>query len=100
MMEHMVEAHPDKEPQFKMEPLMFPKSPLWRQANEANEIDKHKHLNVINRRGEWGQNLPPKLCVEGQENGPQNRKGRESKDVQDFPHNMAHNMKGQKLLQN
>ena len=50
-----------------MEAIGFRSTPLWRQANEANEIGKHSSKNVLNRRREWDQNLPPKLSLEATE---------------------------------
>ena len=38
-----------------------------RQATEAHHIGLNAGNNVLNRKGEWGQNLPPKLVVEGTE---------------------------------
>ena len=40
------------------------KSNIMRQATEAVLIQHHAGSNLLNRRGEWGQNLPPKLVVE------------------------------------
>ena len=67
MVEHQLEAHQNQPMMFRMKPVMYPKTALWHPANEANEIDKHRDCNVINRRREWGKNLPPKLSIEGQE---------------------------------
>ena len=61
MVEHSEEDHPGEPRRFKMEPICFPRSNLLRQATEAMEIEKDRSKNVINRRGEWGQNLPPKF---------------------------------------
>ena len=38
--------------------------PLNRQAEEASKIKEFNGLKYLNRRGEWGQNLPPKLSLE------------------------------------
>ena len=67
MVEHSEEDHPGEPRRFKMEPICFPRSNLLRQATEAMEIEKHRSKNVINRRREWDQNLPPKLSIESNE---------------------------------
>ena len=64
LVEHGQDDHPDDHREFKMEVIKYVSRNLIRQASEAIEIGKHKDFNVINRRGEWGQNLPPKLTVE------------------------------------
>ena len=45
--------------------VAYPKTALQRQATEAHHITLNENNNLLNRRGEWGQNLPPKLVVEG-----------------------------------
>ena len=71
LVEHHLGAHrEDEEPAFRMESLGFRSSALWRQAQEANEIAQHKAKRILNRRGEWGQNLPPKLSLEATEKVP------------------------------
>ena len=68
MVEHYLMEHSsDQEPAFSMEAIGFRSTPLWRQAGEASEIGKHSNKHVLNRRGEWGQNLPPKLSLEATE---------------------------------
>ena len=68
MVEHHTDAHPDAPREFQMESLGFPKSSLMRQASEAHEIGKaSKTSELMNRRGEWGQNLPPRLTLETEE---------------------------------
>ena len=77
MIEHALEDHPNKPRDFKMEVLSFPKTTLMRQATEAWEIRKHgRNSKVINRRGEWGQNLPPRLTVEDSDSQSTKRKAR------------------------
>ena len=49
-----------------MEALEFPRGNLLRQAKEAHMISRNNHRGVLNRRGEWGQNLPPKFTLEDQ----------------------------------
>ena len=64
MVEHAMLDHP-QERKFKIEAVCYPGRTLLRQATEANQIQRHKKLGmVINRRGEWGQNLPPKLTAD------------------------------------
>ena len=67
LVEHHNLEHPDKEePDFAMEIISYPKTNLQRQAEEAEQILRHESANLLNRRGEWGQNLPPKLSIEDQ----------------------------------
>ena len=64
MVEHADEKHPG-ELDFSIESMCFPKSSLLKQATEAMEIESHRiKYMVINRKGEWGQNLPPQLTLE------------------------------------
>ena len=68
MVEHfLLEHNSNQEPAFTMQAIGFRSTPLWRQAEEANEITKHSDKHILNRRGEWGQNLPPKLSLEATE---------------------------------
>ena len=60
-----------------MRVVAFTKSNLQRQALEAHHINTNASNNVLNRRGEWGQNLPPKLVVEGEEEKTGNKRNRE-----------------------
>ena len=55
-----------------MEVVEYVSKNLLRQATEAMLIGKHsKDYKVINRRGEWGQNLPPKLKPEEVSKAPE-----------------------------
>ena len=68
--EHRDEYHQGQEVEFQMAVLSYPKTTLQRQATEAFQMDLHREVKnclVINRRGEWGQNLPPKMVMD--ENG-------------------------------
>ena len=48
----------------------FTSSNLIRQTQEARLIvDKRVKVNLMNRKGEWGQNLPLKLTLEDDPNG-------------------------------
>ena len=51
-------------PNFKIEVKRFLKGNLVRQATEAALIQAEEGNNILNRRGEWGQNLPPRLHIE------------------------------------
>ena len=62
--EHHSEAHQGQEPRFTMEAVSFTNSALIRQSMEARLIVDNGHMNLMNRKGEWGQNLPPKLLME------------------------------------
>ena len=56
-----------------MEILKFTGNPLVRQTTEAHLITKQSQKGIaLNRKGEWGQNLAPKLISEGQEPPPLN----------------------------
>ena len=53
-----------------------PTSNILRQTGEYQQMVKYSELgNLLNRRGEWGQNLPPKLIIEEDEKG-----GKRSRD--------------------
>ena len=57
--EHRDADHPGQEVSFKTEVKCFPKTTLMRQTMEAHVIEMNMGKSkVINRRGEWGQNLP------------------------------------------
>ena len=65
MIEHHKENHKGEEyPKFKVELVKKCKKPLVRHILEGLKIDKFKGI-TINRKGEWGQNLPPKFIIEG-----------------------------------
>ena len=75
LVEHRDLEHPGQQVAFEMRISCFPRSTLYRQATEAFQIEQNKANNVLNRRGEWGQNIPPKLVVEGEEeNAPKEKK--------------------------
>merc|ERR1711954_588661 len=61
--EHHPEEHNGEDPQFSLKILGFYKRPLQRQSMEGLLIGEAKEGTFMNRRGEWGQNLPPKLEV-------------------------------------
>ena len=55
-----------------MKVLRFEEKNLHRQAYEGHLIQNFQGSKLFNGRGDWGQNLPPRLKVEG--NGPPKRK--------------------------
>ena len=62
--EHQEDVHGgEEEPNFKLKILGFFKKPLQRQTMEGLLIGGAEEGSYMNRRGEWGQNLPPKLEV-------------------------------------
>ena len=78
LVEHSMEAHGDRVPSFQMKVVSYHKTNLMRQATEATRIQIMEGGNLLNRRGEWGQNLPPKLVLEdpagGNTTAPQKHK--------------------------
>ena len=76
MIEHHEEHHDGKQsPSFKVELVRKCSKPLERQILEGVKIDKFKGI-TMNRKGEWGQNLPPKFSIEGQGETQYNQKSR------------------------
>ena len=65
LVEHHVEDHPDHAPWFSMKLKSVHNQPLHRQCEEAHLIEGFSGFKIMNRKGEWGQNLPPKLSIEG-----------------------------------
>ena len=63
MVEHEDEEHGGNMVSWVMMPKGFPRGNLLRQALEAHMITTNGEKNLLNRRGEWGQNLPPKLTL-------------------------------------
>ena len=65
MIEHQNLEHPGEALRFKMKIVEFTRANLERQAKEAHQIElnMNKH-NILNRHGEWGQNLSQKLVLE------------------------------------
>ena len=62
MVEHWLKEHgdiiQDLEARYKMEVVEHQRSPLYRQVREGFLIEEFKGT-LMNRRGEWGQNLLP-----------------------------------------
>ena len=65
LVEHMSEDHRNETPNFQMKISGYQTRPLDRQTEEASRIEEFDGQKILNRRGEWGQNLPPKISVEG-----------------------------------
>ena len=65
LVEHINDHHPQSI-DYKMEAKVFTTSPLLRQTSEAFHIAKQSQEGIaLNRKGEWGQNLAPRILVEG-----------------------------------
>ena len=65
MVEHSAQKHPEsKNMPFSMKINKFEHKNLHRQASEGQMITNSKADNLLNGRGDWGQNLPPKLVIE------------------------------------
>ena len=47
-----------------MKILSSHRTPLSRQIEEGHRISSFKGEEILNRKGEWGENLPPRLVVE------------------------------------
>ena len=73
---HQSEVHgKDVEPRFKMKVEQSIKGNLARQSLEGRKIRAFKGEYPLNSKGEWGQNLAPKLVLEGQEGTGGKRQG-------------------------
>ena len=59
LVEHEENCHEGNQVEWKMSAMGFPKGNLLRQAMEAQNISQAENCQVLNRKGEWGQNLPP-----------------------------------------
>ena len=65
LVKHLAEDHPGESwDSYKMRVTRTHKSPMYRQITEGQMISKFKGDKVLNQKGEWGQNLPPKIVVE------------------------------------
>ena len=63
LVEHMLEDHPNVPYSYAMEVVSNQARPLSRQVEEAANIEFFRGHKILNRRGEWGQNLPQKLAI-------------------------------------
>ena len=66
---HWLEEHQGTEWEFKMTVKEVHDSPLMRQSTEGYQIANFKGDLLLNQKGEWGQNLPPKLVIEDHKEG-------------------------------
>ena len=65
MVEHMTKHHSGGQmaPKYKVEMIRSFKKPMERQIFEGMRI-RNSQAIPINRKGEWGQNLPPRFEIE------------------------------------
>ena len=73
---HWRDCHREEEggPQYEMVPYKFEEKNLSRQALEGFLIANFKGDIILNGRGDWGQNLPPLLTIEGDQVEKRKRK--------------------------
>ena len=57
-------SHQGVEWKYSMKVTRIHDSALQRQVEEGFSIGNYKGVTLLNRKGEWGNNLPPKLIVE------------------------------------
>ena len=70
LVKHLAESHPGRGwDHFSMKVLNTHRSPMERQIKEGQLISSYKGDEILNQKGEWGQNLPPRLVVEDGRNG-------------------------------
>ena len=67
LVQHMVETHEGMEPTLTMKLVKSHQSPLYRQVHEGLLIDQFKGEIPMNRKGEWGSNVPETLAVIGRD---------------------------------
>ena len=84
MIEHQEEAHPGEPVRFSMEVIRKMKRPLDRKVLEGTLISESTPGSLINRKGEWGQNLPPKFGLLETESGSYGLKKRKSREEQEL----------------
>ena len=65
--QHQEEQHQGEECSYQMNMVKSHRLALGRQAHEAVLISRFDGEELLNRRGEWGSNLPPTLVLEGEE---------------------------------
>ena len=58
LVQHQEECHPNKEPEYAMKMVKTHRRPLYRQIHESILIDRFKGHTILNRKGEWGSNVP------------------------------------------
>ena len=77
MVEHFQEHHKETKPgleHFKLEVLKRFAKCLERQIFEGYRIRNYKGEKIMNRRGDWGQNLPPQFSIEREKEAPPRKK--------------------------
>ena len=73
LVEHHTDDHSGQDPWFEMKVKSVHDKPLHRQCEEAHLIENFSGQKIMNRKGEWGQNLPPRLTIEGEVQGQTKR---------------------------
>ena len=68
IVEHHLEQHKDQQVSVQMKVVKKLSRPLERQALEGLLISEHKGGPLLNRKGEWGEILPPKFGILDQNN--------------------------------
>ena len=61
--DHQQEEHPDSPDNFQIKIVFMNKSALVRQTKEGDMIANYQWDNLLNKKGEWGNKLPPILEV-------------------------------------
>ena len=64
LVEHWQNSHQGVEWRYTMKVTKVHDSALQRQVEEGFSIGNYRGDTLLNRKGEWGNNLPPKLIVE------------------------------------
>ena len=81
LVEHSLEQRQGKKANFRREIVRFTRGNLDRQVGDGMEItaiSDNPTMTVLNRKGEWGQNLPPQLTIDDEsvKRSPRRRKKR------------------------
>ena len=69
LVEHWKGKHPGVQWEYQHRIIKSYANPLQRQVHEGHLISSFKGDEVLNRKGEWGENLPPKIIIEDQREG-------------------------------
>ena len=81
IVDHYDQDHPGIEKRFEMKILKFVDKNLYRQAEEGHRIQNFKGDKILNGRGDWGQNLPPRLEIEGKRAPPPPHQGKKLEKI-------------------
>ena len=85
--EHQNEKHPGEEVKVSMKVVSKEPRPLDRLTLEGTMISEHRSGLLLNRKGEWGQNLPPQFGILDSEDKAASRlrpeKGQKKKRVRE-----------------